>query len=247
MRSVRSFIELHTNVGIQKWNTQKMASNDTPVSFRFISNEIRQLETVLFPGYKLLNMYVCTFIANGWLWESTDRYHEFNLINLLKRCRHFNFNLVRCWVALDLQWDKENFSHCWMQILESILPKIATSKRETKNTYIDSIYTEKRIPNSARDAFVHFVWLWWMSVMYIKNRSTILQFTFACVTDWAGKRFSISQKSQPLKWSLRLTKRYRKRYKFYFKFRRIKPKRTAKLYGSRKDWKKCEWKVIETI
>lgn len=150
MRSVRSLIELHTNVGIQKWNTQKMASNDTPVSFRFISNENRQLETVFFPGYKLLNMYVCTFIANGWLWESTDRYHEFNLINLLKRCRHFNFNLVRCWVALDLQWDKENFSHCWMQILKSILPKIATSKRETKNTYIDSIYTEKRIPNCQR-------------------------------------------------------------------------------------------------
>lgn len=123
----------------------------TILLFRFVSFLMRSGNWR--PYFSLdINCWICmcTFIANGWLWESTDRYHEFNLINLLKRCRHFNFNLVRCWVALDLQWDKENFSHCWMQILESILPKIATSKRETKNTYIDSIYTEKRIPNCQR-------------------------------------------------------------------------------------------------
>lgn len=171
-----------------------MASNDTLVSFLMRSGNWRPYISLDIDCWICIIRVLCVYVyrvccvpaAYGWLWESTERYQEFNLINLLKRCRHFNSNLVRCWVALDLQWDKENFSHCRMQILESVSPKIATSEWKKARTLIQ--FTQNRIQNCQRR---YFPLCTNVRGVCIKNRSTILQFTFECVTDWAGKRFSI--------------------------------------------------------
>lgn len=47
MRSDRFFIELHTNVGIQKWNAQKMNENNKKAEIERESYAVKWLQTIL--------------------------------------------------------------------------------------------------------------------------------------------------------------------------------------------------------
>lgn len=104
--------------------------------------------------------------------------------------RYRHFNSQsRSIFRMRLRWDKEHF----MQTLKNTF--FFLSKKKISDE------TEYRMANPLDMCTVSWWWIWYFSF---------------CI---CNTKFFIWQKSQPLKWSLRLAKRCRERSKIYFKFK----------------------------